>query len=175
MTLMFVHKNEGSTERWRDKWIFRGRVSDLSPASLQVMLITVGGIVLLWIADTFSVCRFRFRESNHFRQDFWQFSAMQNSGNCDTRRRGNWYLFASLCLQLLIFICPQEWLRNSGIVVLIWLLRGRFFDDSTALLQVMLIIVGDIVLFTIADIFLSADFDSGVQSFSAGFLAIFGD
>ena len=37
----------------------------------------------------------------------------------------------------------------------------------------MLIIVGGIVLFTIADIFLSADFDSGVQSFSVGFLAIF--
>ena len=138
------------------------------------MLITVGGIVLLWIADTFSVCRFRFRESNHFRQDFWQFSAKQNLGNCDIRRRGDWYVFASLCLQLLIFICPQEWLRTSGIDVSI-MIRGRFFDGSTASLQVMLIIFGGIVLFTLADIFLFADFDSEVQSFSAGFLAIFGN
>jgi hypothetical protein len=55
------------------------------------------------------------------------------------------------------------------------MIRGRFFDGSTASLQVMLIIFGGIVLFTLADIFLFADFDSEVQSFSAGFLAIFGN
>ena len=30
--------------------------------------------------------------NHHFRQDFWQFSAMQN---CNTRRKGDWCLFVS--------------------------------------------------------------------------------
>ena len=42
------------------------------------------------------------------------------------------------------------------------MIRGRFFDGSTASLQVMLIIFGGIVLFTLADIFLFADFGSPI-------------
>jgi hypothetical protein len=54
---------------------------------MTVMLITVGGIVLL----SKSLIHFLFADFDsgvnyHFRQDFWQFSAMQN---CNTRRKGD--------------------------------------------------------------------------------------